>query len=140
TFGSSITGGTGALTYEWEFGDGAKGTGTTVDHTYGSAGTYTVSLWVNDSSGGSLQRTLNVTVTKATTILGAATSPSNFGLLAAILVIVVIVAIASLLLIRRRKSAAAPSEVSTVPESEAESQDPPSADPAEEPPAESPPE
>ena len=32
----------GALTYAWDFGDGATGTGVTASHTYASAGTYTV--------------------------------------------------------------------------------------------------
>ena len=41
----------GALTYAWDFGDGATGTGVTASHTYASAGTYTVALTVTDNGG-----------------------------------------------------------------------------------------
>ena len=37
-----------ALTYRWDFGDGATGTGASPIHTYQAKGTYTVSLVVND--------------------------------------------------------------------------------------------
>jgi hypothetical protein len=37
--------------YNWEFGDGSTATGRTVEHTYGSEGTYTVTLTVSDSCG-----------------------------------------------------------------------------------------
>ncbi|MCB0911275.1 MAG: PKD domain-containing protein, partial [Propionibacteriaceae bacterium] len=39
-------------TYEWDFGDGNTGTGATTTHSYGVAGTYTVSLTVTDDRGG----------------------------------------------------------------------------------------
>jgi PKD repeat protein len=48
--GSSDTDGTVA-SYSWNFGDGT-GTGKTPSHTYGSAGTYTVTLTVTDDVGG----------------------------------------------------------------------------------------
>ncbi len=35
-------------TYLWEFGDGQKSPGRTVEHTYGNPGTYEVTLWVTD--------------------------------------------------------------------------------------------
>jgi len=38
-----------ALTYSWDFGDGATGTGVAPTHSYAADGTYTVSLVVNDS-------------------------------------------------------------------------------------------
>ncbi|MCG3138407.1 MAG: hypothetical protein HJJLKODD_02271 [Phycisphaerae bacterium] len=37
-----------ALTFSWEFGNGAQGTGTTVNYTYQSAGTYVVTLSADD--------------------------------------------------------------------------------------------
>ena len=40
------------LTYNWDFGDGNTGTGMVVQHIYTSAGTYTVTLRVDDSRGG----------------------------------------------------------------------------------------
>ncbi len=39
------------LTYQWEFGDGATGSGETISHTYTADGTYTVELTVTDPSG-----------------------------------------------------------------------------------------
>lgn len=38
-------------TYNWSFGDGATASGKTAAHTYGSAGTYTVTLTVTDDLG-----------------------------------------------------------------------------------------
>lgn len=40
----------GSLTYDWEFGDGASGSGETVSHTYESAGEYTAELSVSDGT------------------------------------------------------------------------------------------
>lgn len=37
--------------YEWDFGDGATGTGSSVSHTYASAGVYSVSLTVSNPTG-----------------------------------------------------------------------------------------
>lgn len=48
--GSSDSDGSTA-SYDWEFGDGATGTGQTTSHTYGSPGTYTVNLTVTDDDG-----------------------------------------------------------------------------------------
>lgn len=39
------------LTFSWDFGDGTGGVGRTVEHTYSSAGTYTVTLRVVDARG-----------------------------------------------------------------------------------------
>lgn len=47
------------LTYEWDFGDGtsASPASPTITHTYAAAGTYTVTLMVNDGVAGSAQQT-----------------------------------------------------------------------------------
>jgi len=49
--------------YAWEFGDGATGTGTTVEHIFTWQGDYTVTLTVTDNEGGTgtLARTIAVT-------------------------------------------------------------------------------
>jgi PKD repeat protein len=51
------------VSYAWNFGDGQTGTGATVAHTYGSAGTYAVTLTVTDNHGAPGQVTKNVTAT-----------------------------------------------------------------------------
>ena len=47
--GSSAAG--NIVSYNWDFGDGATGTGVSPSHTYAAAGTYTVSLTVTDDVG-----------------------------------------------------------------------------------------
>lgn len=50
--GASTTGTSGFIAqWQWNFGDGAVGYGQIVDHTYGTAGTYTVRLVVTDNNG-----------------------------------------------------------------------------------------
>ena len=54
----------GSITaYNWTFGDGATGTGVAPQHTYASAGSYTVRLTVTDNRGdtGSVTHTVSVT-------------------------------------------------------------------------------
>ncbi|MFT4297058.1 MAG: PKD domain-containing protein [Micropruina sp.] len=49
--------------YEWNFGDGSTGTGKVTDHTYTSAGTFTIALKVTDDRGGSHTVTHDVVTT-----------------------------------------------------------------------------
>jgi PKD repeat protein len=48
--------------YLWEFGDGATKTGKTVSHTWATAGTYDVTLWVTDDKGAQASVTHRITV------------------------------------------------------------------------------
>ncbi|QSZ67798.1 PKD domain-containing protein [Methanofollis aquaemaris] len=50
--------------WEWDFGDGSKGTGRNIDHTYKTPGTYTVGLTVRDGDGqaGTAKKTDLITV------------------------------------------------------------------------------
>ena len=57
----------GALTYAWDFGDGATGSGATPSHTYADNGNYTASLTVTAVDGG-----LTSTATAAATIANVA--------------------------------------------------------------------
>lgn len=57
------------LTYSWAFGDGAQGTGRTVDHTYANDGTRTVTLTVDD--GETTSTTTRSVTAEATVTVGA---------------------------------------------------------------------
>ena len=48
--------------YAWNFGDGSTGSGATTSHPYSAGGTYTVTLTVTDSGGGSNTASHTVTV------------------------------------------------------------------------------
>lgn len=63
------------LTYSWNFGDGGIATGATPVHSYKSAGTYTVSLTVTDSAGG----TGTATTTAAIASLPTANAGGPYG-------------------------------------------------------------
>ncbi|MGI9236483.1 MAG: PKD domain-containing protein, partial [Woeseiaceae bacterium] len=52
-----------SLTYAWDFGDGMTGIGATPQHTYATAGTYTVGLVVNDGEFDSARSEATVEVT-----------------------------------------------------------------------------
>jgi hypothetical protein len=57
----------GKLTYDWDFGDGAKATGETASHTYAKAGSYTLKLTAHSSAGSrSLSMPLAVSATPPT--------------------------------------------------------------------------
>lgn len=51
TFDGSSSKGPAPLTLEWDFGDGHKGVGKVVSHTYGKKGSYTVTLRVTAADG-----------------------------------------------------------------------------------------
>lgn len=51
-----------ALTYSWNFGDGSTATGMNANHLYATAGSYTVSLTVNDGRSGFNTASISVIV------------------------------------------------------------------------------
>jgi len=59
TFSANVTGTDGE--WRWDFGDGNTGTGANPSHTYAEAGTYTVTLEV-DNCAGVTRRTMTITV------------------------------------------------------------------------------
>jgi PKD repeat protein len=60
--GSSALQGRTITSFEWDFGDGTKGSNVTVTKTYAAPGTYTVTLLVTDSAGqtGTVSRTVTI--------------------------------------------------------------------------------
>lgn len=58
-FNNTSGGGSGSLTYFWDFGDGNTSTATNPNHTYTASGSYDVTLIVNDALGCSDTLTLN---------------------------------------------------------------------------------
>ena len=75
--GSSVPVGTIA-SYAWDFGDGTTGTGSTAQHTYAAAGTYTVTLTVTGSLGGTGTHSANVTVADVPPPTAAFTATPTF--------------------------------------------------------------
>jgi PKD repeat protein len=63
SFTGSATGGTSPYTYSWNFGDGSTSTAQNPSHTYSSAGTYTATLTVTDSSSPAKTASSTVTIT-----------------------------------------------------------------------------
>lgn len=61
------------VAYDWDFGDGTFGTGSTVSHSYSVEGDYIVSLTVTDDDGATDTSTATVTV-------GTTTTESGYGL------------------------------------------------------------
>jgi PKD repeat protein len=61
---SRSTGGRSIVSYEWDFGTGETASGVTVSKTYGSAGTYSVTLNVTDDANqvGTISKSVPVTV------------------------------------------------------------------------------
>ncbi len=64
-----------ALTYTWDFGDGATGVGATPSHTYLDNGVYTVTLVVEDPSGATGSASTTVSVANVAPTLGGLTGP-----------------------------------------------------------------
>jgi DNA-binding beta-propeller fold protein YncE len=106
-FTTSVTGGTAPLTIVWGFGDGSYGYGVQSTHTYGTAGTYTVTLFIEDGVGAEWNATYHIVVSSSST---SSTFGTNFdeGLLLGLL-IGVAAATVILFAAARRKSRPPPS-------------------------------
>ena len=55
----------GITSYQWEFGDGASGSGAQPSHTYSDPGEYTATVTVSDAAGNTATDTVTVTVEEA---------------------------------------------------------------------------
>lgn len=107
TFASSAWGGTAPYTYTWRFGDGAASSSSAPNpsHTYAASGTFTATLWVNDSAGSSVAVQVRLTVSAAPTPAGIDTIPGGITTLGLFLLLAVVVALAMGLLMRRSSKA-----------------------------------
>lgn len=74
--GSSDPDGTIA-SYAWDFGDGSTGVGSTVNHSYATANTYTVTLTLTDNDGGVTVLSHPITVQAANQLPIAALATTN---------------------------------------------------------------
>ncbi|WP_342372829.1 PKD domain-containing protein [Propioniciclava soli] len=74
------------VSYAWDFGDGALGTGATVSHAYAAAGTFQVKLTVTDDRGGvhSVTKPVTVVAPPANVAPVAVFTPSVTGLSVAV--------------------------------------------------------
>ena len=63
--------------YQWNFGDGSTATGPSVEHTYGAAGTYTVTLTTIDRGGNAVTATQQVQVLTANGLPAPPPSPAT---------------------------------------------------------------
>ncbi|MEK7505035.1 MAG: PKD domain-containing protein [Patescibacteria group bacterium] len=62
SFQATASGGVGSHQFSWEFGDGEIGTGPSFPHAYSTAGSYTVTMRVNDSGNPPTQLTKTIQV------------------------------------------------------------------------------
>ncbi len=78
TFTATTVGGTGPYIVNWDFGDGASGTGTTVVHAYTSAQTFTATESVSDSSVPSQTATKYQGITVSSSSIAGLTASMSF--------------------------------------------------------------
>jgi hypothetical protein len=96
-FAVATSGGVAGGSFLWTFGDGSTGSGANATHSYGAAGTYTVTAWWNDSAGGSASRSLNVTVGPSVSAL------AGFLLNPIVLTLIIVLAAATTALVVRSR-------------------------------------
>jgi YVTN family beta-propeller protein len=109
-FQSTVSGGTGPRTYVWHFGDGSVGSGATANHTFTDSGRFDVTLWVNDSTGASAEKTLELTVANPGESSQGSSESMAWEIGVAALVGLAAVGAVGVLLIRRGRRPVGPSE------------------------------
>ncbi|HZY92987.1 MAG TPA: PKD domain-containing protein [Thermoplasmata archaeon] len=115
-FTAGAASGSAPYTYSWAFGDGARSSSATPSHKYTAAGTFMVTLWVNDSGGGSVTKTLTVAVTPPPVSNPAGSSALGLPLwIWIVLLVVVIAAVLGAVFAMRRRKAPPAAAVSSPP-------------------------
>ncbi len=104
---ANVTGGMAPYAYAWSLGDGNVSGSPDPLHTFGAPGTYTASVWVNDSGGGSTHATVTVTVA-AVTLPAEGTPVWYWAALAALIAIAAVGAALLVVTLRKRKPPATP--------------------------------
>ncbi|HEX9908451.1 MAG TPA: ethylbenzene dehydrogenase-related protein [Thermoplasmata archaeon] len=101
TFSVSATDPDGdTLTYSWQFGDGATGSGASVTHSYDEAETYIVNVTASDGKGGTSTTSVTIVVEDESDAGGLSTTTLAILALAAI----VLIAVAAVFLMKRKKT------------------------------------
>ena len=81
SFSASTIGGSPPYAYSWNFGDGSTGTGSSVTHTYSSAGSFNVILTIKDAGSpqqtATSQQTISVTNPSSTLTASFTYTPSS---------------------------------------------------------------
>ncbi|MFI5414695.1 MAG: PKD domain-containing protein, partial [Candidatus Lutacidiplasmatales archaeon] len=78
-FHATPIGGVPPIVESWNFGDGNSTTGTVVSHTYSVPGSYSVTVWANDSVGGSVAATTHVDIQSLPSVSVGAAGPLDLG-------------------------------------------------------------
>ena len=91
------------VSYEWDFGDGTTGSGSSVEHTYSTEGKYTIELTVADSEGeeSTSSTECNVTIDNSNQNNGDNNNEKDKGL-PGFELIIVLIAIALIIFYKRR--------------------------------------
>jgi PKD repeat protein len=128
-FTATASGGSGGTVYSWHLGDGTTSTSASVSHAYSTAGSFTAIVWVNDSAGVSVEKTVAVTITNAGSRPSNPTPAStSSGIPSWIWIVVVLVILAgilgSLLILRGRRRPPTPTASAGPPTAWAEGSTP----------------
>lgn len=81
TFSASFSGGVAPYTYSWRFGDGGTSSSPNPSHAFAAIGSYTTTLWLNDSASHSTVASIGVHVYVPLAIpqVSASQDPAIFG-------------------------------------------------------------
>jgi len=104
SFTSAPSGGDGAYSYYWTFGDKSTSTEQNPRHTFEKAGTYEVKVTVTDSGGRTISDATTITVQKPSPLDLANTTGSGPYLLMGIVAIVVVAVALGLLITKKKRS------------------------------------